>query len=162
MLLSDEILRAAKARIEDEVNRSEGNLRRAVSDLYYSAFHAVCEAFLEPVSGDIESDAYKGHYRELYRQLDHGYAERQCKDISQDQSYSEQVRNFARNFASLKNKRVLADYDPLERFSISATRNDYAKTKRVLQEFKTATLDQRARFARRVTLQFPKGYKRRK
>lgn len=46
--LSEQLLRVAEARINDTVLRSEANLRRAVSDMYYAMFHAVAEAFVEP------------------------------------------------------------------------------------------------------------------
>lgn len=152
--LSDQLILVAKARIGDERHRSEANLRRATSDLYYAVFHAICDALVEPLGGDPESGAFKAIYTRMYRQVRHDHAEKQCKSIARGEDYSVTLRRFAKHFVTLKNKREAADYHPLETFSISIARNDLATTETRLRDFWTVDAGERTAFACAVGLKF--------
>ncbi|WP_300056506.1 hypothetical protein [uncultured Roseobacter sp.] len=136
----------------DKDTQNEANIRRATSDLYYSLFHAICHALVEPLIGDPEDDAYVGHYRAFYRQADHKLVERRCREFAQNKGYSAELRNFAKAVITQKNKRSLADYDPLERFSISVIKNDIETCETRLKEFWSVSIARRAEFARYVAL----------
>lgn len=145
-LLSEPLLTVARARLDDRLH-SEANLRRATSDLYYAMFHAICEALVEPFGVVQDSEAYKGAMRSLYRNVEHGHAERQCRKIIEEGKLSPEMLNFAQYYVSMKNKREEADYDPLSTFSIQKVRKDLQITETRLNAFWAADPAERAAFA---------------
>ena len=152
MRLSDQLLLVAQSRVGDPRLRSEANLRRASSDLYYSVFHAISEALTHPLGVDPENSAFVETYKALYRQLDHAQAEKKCKRVAQGRMFSPEINRFAKHFITLKNKRERADYDPLEKFSISALRNDCQTTETRLRDFWKNPPEERTSFACYVAL----------
>lgn len=130
---------------------TEGDLRRATSDLYYSLFHRICEALVEPIGSDSTHPAFVDTFRTIYRLPDHALIERRCKDIL-SQDFSNEVKRFAQHVISLKNKRQSADYDPLDRFAISDVRNDLDIAETALDGLDRATPQERTRFAFFVSL----------
>lgn len=147
MRLSDEFVRVAQARLDDKNLVSEANLRRATSDLYYAAFHAICEALVEPLGLHPDNAAFKEMYVNIYRQTEHGYAERRCNSAAKSGDYSPEIARFSKLFVTLKNKRENADYHPLEQFKLSVIRNDCAMTKTRLNSFWASNSEERAAFA---------------
>lgn len=155
--LSDQLVLVARARISDISARSEANLRRATSDLYYAVFHAICEALVEPLMGiDPSNQAYVETYSKLYRQLSHGYAESRCKSVARGDDFSTEIAQFAKLFISLKNKREDADYHPLQKFAVSIVRNDLETVETRLRAFWSANASDRAAFACLVGLRWGK------
>ena len=151
-LLSSPLLRVAIARINDSAERSEANLRRATSDLYYAMFHAMCEAVVEPFAVQPESEAFLEAYTRLYRQPEHGHIERRCKEISRSDEFTLELRRFAKHMVTMKNKRELADYHPLQKFMISVVRKDCEITETMLAAFWAAEPKQRAAFVYMVAI----------
>ncbi len=145
--LSDEFVRVALARIGDPNLVSEANLRRATSDLYYAAFHAICEALVEPLGLHPDNAAFKEMYLNIYRQTEHGYAEKRCRIAAKSGDYSPEIARFSKIFVTLKNKREQADYHPLEQFRVSEIRNHCAMTQTRLASFWTSDPEERAAFA---------------
>ncbi|WP_284165243.1 hypothetical protein [Frigidibacter sp. SD6-1] len=157
--LSEQLLLVAKARIGDKAVRNEASLRRATSDLYYVAFHTICEALVEPMfRAGPANKAFVETYTKLYRQLNHGYAERRCKAVAQGGEFSAEIARFAKLFIELKNKRESADYDPLDKFAVSIVRNDLEKVESRLQAFWKADSAERAAFACFVGLRWTKDH----
>ncbi len=150
-LLSDRLLKVARTRLDGRLH-SEANLRRATSDLYYAMFHAICEALIEPFAASPESDAYKTAMRSLYRSVDHGHLERQCKVLIDEARSAPALLEFAKHFRSMKTKREEADYDPLEKFSVSRVKNDLEVTETRLRDFWAGPAAERAAFAFMVGL----------
>lgn len=146
------MLEVARARIGDRGLRSEANLRRATSDLYYTMFHALCEALVEPLAVRPDDPAFVEIYTHLYRQPNHGYAEQRCKSVAQGKSYSKEIKRFATHFVTMKNKRELADYHPLEKLDISVVRNDLELTETNYEHFWTTDSAERISFACHVGL----------
>ncbi|WP_129590305.1 hypothetical protein [Roseovarius nitratireducens] len=144
----------ARARIAETDARNEANLRRATSDLYYAMFHAVCEALVEPLGAIPDSEAFIETYTNLYRQLDHGYAEKRCRAVTQDKHFSLEIVRFSKLFITLKNKREKADYHPLEMFKFSVVKNDLETTETQLRAFWEAGSSERASFSCFVGLRF--------
>lgn len=107
--LSEQLLLVAEARLSEDKVRNEANLRRATSDLYYAVFHAICEALVEPLGRHPENKAFIEAYTKIYRQLDHGHAEKRCKKVLEEKSFSKEIQGLAEIFTTLKNKRESAD-----------------------------------------------------
>lgn len=145
-LLSDQLLDVARARLAGGLH-SEANLRRATSDLYYAMFHAICDALVEPFDAVPHSAAFREAYRSLYRQVEHGHVERQCRKIIEERKLSQPFLAFATHFVSLKNKREEADYDPLQTFDVEKVRNDLEVIETRLAGFWSAPKAERAAFA---------------
>ncbi|SEK79345.1 hypothetical protein SAMN05443999_102275 [Roseovarius azorensis] len=150
-LLSTEFLETAKKRVSAIPGRTESDLRRATSDLYYALFHRVCEALIEPIGVVFDSNPFKEMYRTLYRIPDHGFLEKRCKEVK-GHSFSDAISAFANQIAVMKNKRELADYDPLATFVISGIENDVQVVTSVLENFNLADPIERVRFAYFVSL----------
>jgi len=144
----------ARARISETAARNEANLRRATSDLYYCVFHAICEALVEPLGIVPDNEAFKETYTNLYRQLEHGYAEKRCREAAQNELFPVELSRFAKLFVSLKNKRERADYHPLDQFRISVLKNDLETTETRITDFWRAPASRRAHFACFVGLRF--------
>lgn len=149
-LLSKQILESGRMRIS--APQSEADLRRATSDFYYAMFHRICEALVEPLLKDEPDPAFKDTYCTLYRLPEHALLERRCKEV-QSHDFSIAIKRFAQHVVALKNKRQIADYDPLERFVISDVRNDLEIAERAILNFDRAAPQERARFAFFVALE---------
>lgn len=146
--LSDDLLRCARSRVAEPTRCREADLRRATSDLYYALFHRVCEAIVEPLVLDPASPIFKSAYEGLYRSPDHATLEKRCKHVaSTKEDFSDATRRFAKQLASLKNKREIADYNPLAQIKISAVRNDLTTVESVLEEFGKLGALERLKFA---------------
>lgn len=145
--LSNQFIHVARARVSDSSLRSEGNLRRTTSDLYFAAFHAICEALVEPLGAYPDNPAFREIFLSLYRQPDHGIVENKCKIVARGDKFSVGICRFAKQFVNLKYKRQLADYHPLEKFMISAVRNDCDTTEARLEAFWSVDATERATFA---------------
>jgi len=131
-------------------------LRRATSDLYYAVFHAICEALVEPLTLQPDNPAFVETYTSLYRQLGHKQAETRCRQVSTDEQFPLEIRQFAKQFITLKNKREKADYHPLEQFVITSVKNDLQTTETRLNAFREVEPGQTATFACVVALRFGK------
>lgn len=150
-LLSKELLEVARQRLNGGLH-SEANLRRATSDLYYAMFHAICEALVEPFGAVPDSPAYREAMRSLYRTVEHGHAERQCKKIIEEDLMPPAMLTFAKHFVGLRTKREEADYDPLQTWAVAKVRRNLEVTETRLSDFWTANPTERAAFAFMVGL----------
>lgn len=145
--LSRQLLRCASARLASPTDLTEGDLRRATSDLYYSLFHRVAEAMVEPLgSGPPSSQAFREVLETLYRLPEHKYLVDRCRDVVSHE-FHEGVKVFAKQLTIMKHKREEADYHPLARFELSAVLNDAQLVRNALNEFDQATQLERSRFA---------------
>ena len=152
--LSDALLKVARARLEDLGARSEANLRRATSDLYYALFHAICEAVVEPLGIDPESESARKVFLAMYRQMDHGTAEQKCRSVARSGDFPQPIAAFAKLFVTLKNRREQADYDPLATFPVSEVMNHLQNAETRIEGFWQADQGQRTTFACFVALRF--------
>jgi uncharacterized protein (UPF0332 family) len=147
--LSDEFLECARRRLRTPAREKlEAELRRATSDLYFSMFHAVCGALVEPLGFDHETPGFDTVFISTYRQPDHGRLEKHCRDAQAKMSaFADPLKQFATQLSALKNKREQADYNPLSRFKFSTVNNDLQTVESVLDRFWRTDAKQRARFA---------------
>lgn len=155
--LSDQILACAFQRIEAPVSvRTEADLRRATSDLYYAMFHAICGAMVEPLQADIDNQAFRDHFVAIYRQADHGQVERRCRaSQNDDHAFPQDLKDFGKELPDLKNKREKADYHPLAQLDVSEVKNDFRRVQANLARFWASDHVERARFARFLVFKRP-------
>ena len=150
-LLSGQLMLTAERRLENPTSLTPADLRRATSDIYYALFHKVCEALVIPIGSDPESKAFRDTYITLYRLPDHAYLEQKCKEV-RSHAFSDAVKHFAAQLVTFKNKRQIADYDPIAKFEISIVKNDWSIANSVLTDFNSVTPEEQARFAFFVAL----------
>ena len=101
-----------------EVSRGrprQADLRRAESTLYYAMFHYLAQCCADTLVGYSRKHRSKHAWRQVYRALKHGPARARCRDKQTLSQFPEEIRDFAGVFASLQEKRELADYDPWPR-----------------------------------------------
>lgn len=147
MRLSEQLVACAKARLTDKGTVSEGNLRRAQSDLYYALFHAICDAASETLISGQVSHEQAVTYSVIYRSHDHACIERKCKALRNEEKWAKSLKRFATLFFELKNKRERADYYPLAQFKKSEILNDYRQVKDVISDFWQIDRETRIQFA---------------
>lgn len=146
--LSDEFLECARRRLNEPIaSRTETDLRRATSDLYYALFHAVCGSLVEPLRTHEDVPGLKEIYAALYRKPDHGRIEKQSKNVLKNTSIDPRFKRFAQQFSGLKNKREDADYNPLAQMKLSTISRDFETVETVLKEFWEADASARIGFA---------------
>ncbi len=109
-----------------------------------------------PLGGDPSNGAFIEMYVAVYRQLDHGQAEKRCKAIARGDDFSANLRRFAKHFVTMKNKREAADYNPLEKFAVSVVRNDLETTETFLEKFWSADPQERTAFSCFIGLRWRK------
>lgn len=143
--LSDELLDCARKRLSDKKARTESDLRRATSDLYFSLFHRVCGTLVEHLHPNPDNLPEVDAWRRLYRVPDHKFVEKQCRD-ARVQRYPHGIRLFANQLISLKTKREDADYDPLVQFEITQVRSDIDIVSSAHEQFDTCRANLRASF----------------
>lgn len=146
MPLSSDILKSVPKRLANPSTRTEADLRRATSDLYFALFHRVCETLVQPLAGDGSDVAFKYVYELMYRLPEHGYLEKRCREVSKHR-FSQEVKSFANRLVVMKNKRERADYDPITKFPISDVQTDIQTVQSVLKGFDRADSAEQLRFA---------------
>jgi len=114
-------------------------------------FHKVCETLVSPIGADPDNEAFVQTFNTLYRQPDHTFLEKRCKE-AKDKGFSPGVVSFANQIVALKNKRMRADYDPLAKFAISSVKTDVETVRDVMEKFDAADVVEQVRFAYFVSL----------
>ncbi|MEM1233520.1 MAG: hypothetical protein AAGH70_05280 [Pseudomonadota bacterium] len=151
MPLSSDLVKTAEERCELKPSITEADLRRATSDCYYAMFHAICETLVSVLGSDAGNDAIREAYDVLYRQPDHAYLDKRCREVSR-LDFDPRLKAFARQISEMQNKRHQADYYPLAKFSRTNVFNDVAKTSATVRSFHDTAQAERVRFAFFVSL----------
>lgn len=151
--LSDKLLRTAEHRLDSIEDRTEADLRRATSDLYYAIFHRICECLVEPMGAPAEPNRkeFQDLFRTIYRLPDHSFTSKKCKEIATHE-FCREVKAIARLFTTLKSKREMADYDPLQQFAKSQVENDIRAVKKAMTALDAVPAQELTRFAYYVSL----------
>lgn len=140
----------------DVEGRTEADLRRATSDLYFSLFHRLCETLVEGLSpSDPVRPAEKEAWRRLYRIPDHKHVERQCRD-QKIEKLPREIRLFANQLVNFKTKREDADYDPLAKFDIFEVTRDVEIAESAIKQFDSCDASTRRHFAIFVAMKDPR------
>lgn len=99
---------------------SEADLRRGVSSAYYAVFHKLLKTATERLLGT----SLDTGYHTLYRAFEHGKMKRLCNELNLPkvkegyvkalgfEKPSDDIREFARGFSELQQRRHEADYTP--------------------------------------------------
>lgn len=146
MPLSDELLETARKRLGEPASRTETDLRRAISDLYYALFHALCETLAGLVAADSDRAASKEAWLSLYRLPDHEHVAKRCRD-GRIREFPESLQRFANHFVAFKAKREDADYDVSKQFLHSQVANDIGIVETILHDFNKVDTKHRRNFA---------------
>ncbi len=112
MFVVDDLISRARSSLSGTKRPKSIFLRRAVSDAYYSLFHALAFLCADTLVGVTKrSDA---SWRRVYRSLEHGIAktELQRKEV---RSLDAGIKLIASAFLQLQEERHYADYDPVTR-----------------------------------------------
>ena len=128
----------------------EVSLRRAVSTAYYAMFHALARSNAHSLIGTLHSPTARHAWTRIYRGLEHRDAKRH---LQQDQQlFSQPVRAFADTFVELHAQRHVADYDPDEPFTRSATQQWIARAEEAINDFIRVPVDERRMVAIQVLI----------
>lgn len=83
----------------------------------------------------------------MYRALEHGQANKACRNQEIIKKFPREIEDFANTFVSMQSKRHRADYDPFESIYKSSVLQDIADAEDVIQRFNTANIKDRRAFA---------------
>ncbi len=89
---------------------TDEHVRRAISNGYYSLFHALADSNASTLIGSPTDAATAAAWSRVYRGLDHVTARRELQ--RHRQQFSSQARNFADTFHDMQQLRHSADYAP--------------------------------------------------
>lgn len=144
-MIADDLLDIALRLAQGSPNQTD--LRRAISSVYYSVFHSICQSNADSMLGDNPQDRDQGAWRQTYRALEHGYANRRCRSAQSNSRFSPAVQNLARHFVEMQNLRHQADYDPDEIFFIQDVLTSISETNSYISAFLAAPEMERRAFA---------------
>ena len=130
---------------------SQASLRRAVSTTYYALFHCMAANCADMLVGEADSGRSEPAWMQAYRALQHGLAKQRCGQ-NRISRFPLEIQNFARRFASMQEKRELADYDPGAVFSQSEVIGDINNTENDITQFRQTPERDRRAFAVYVLL----------
>ena len=113
-MLSDDLLDTARRLAQGTVDQpfTQADLRRAASSVYYAVFHAICLSNADTLAGDDPQDRDQEAWHQAYRALEHGYANRRCRQVQGARRFSQPIQGLAEGFPTLQSLRHQADYDP--------------------------------------------------
>ena len=117
MIPSDLLRRAEVSATEGMVGSSgqpsETDLRAAISSAYYALFHTICRYSADLLTApDPEGLLAQNIWLEVYRNLDHRQAARNCRTAMNTHAFCSEIKFFANTFVRLQQNRHEADYNP--------------------------------------------------
>ena len=126
---------------------TQAAVRRAVSDAYYAAFHALAASNADTLIGVAQDQLTTGAWVRVYRGLDHGRARAQLHQHRS--SLSPQGQAFAQLFRNLQNERRLqsADYNPQAYFTPQTAANWLDNAETTTSDFLQTDRSERAHVA---------------
>jgi hypothetical protein len=144
-LIADDLLDIAQRLVEGSPNQTD--LRRAISSVYYALFHAIAQSNADTLVGDDPQFRDQAAWRQAYRALDHGYANRRCQSAQNNPRFSQPIQNLAGQFVDMQSGRHRADYDPDEIFSVHDVLISITETIGYISAFRAAPERERRAFA---------------
>lgn len=143
-----ELIAAGRARLAPQPTAHQpapAAIRRAISDAYYAAFHALtasnADALIGPAHDQLAADAWV----RTYRGLDHNQARSQLQQNRA--SFSTNVQVFADLFRDLQNERHNADYNPRTIFTAQTADTWLDQAETAIANFLQASRSERAAVA---------------
>ena len=144
-MFSDSLLDVARRLAEG--NPTQTDLRRAISSVYYAAFHAICQSNADTLVGDNPQDRDQSAWRQVYRALEHGYARQRCQQARRGVRFAPSVQNLADFFVAIQSLRHQADYDPDKIFTRRETLAAVTEANAYITAFRAVPAQQRRAFA---------------
>lgn len=144
-MISDDLL-ATAARLAAG-RPSQGDLRRAVSSVYYALFHAIAQSNADTLVGVDPQTRDLGAWRQTYRALEHRYARQRCIMARRNPRFTLPVQRLADHFVTMQEHRHRADYDPDATFSRSEVLAAITQIDAVIADFRAVADRERNAFA---------------
>jgi hypothetical protein len=138
------------------------DLRRAISNAYYSLFHAILAEASDDFVGRTKRQTPR--YSLVYRSMDHAPLRGLCNVVTSEDykknrklppkyvlhepagGFGSDLIEMATAFSDLQEKRHLADYDPLYRVRMSDALLAVATARTALERFRNANVQKRRAF----------------
>ena len=121
-------------------------LNRAVSAIYYAAFHALANNNANTLIGSSSQARNDPAWELTYRAIDHRSARARCQHPAMSR-FPVQIREMAVLFTRLQVRRHQADYAPQAQNPRSQVLHLATETEAAIRAFEAATLSQRRSFA---------------
>lgn len=130
----------------------QSDLKRAMSTAYYAVFHQLCRTSADTLIGSAGADRSTPAWAQAYRAVDHGFAKKQCKNVSVMVRFPSAVQDLANAFVELQLARHAADYDPLHRLTRSEVKTEIDRAERAIKDFGQVPIKDRRAFSAWITL----------
>ena len=143
-----ELIAAGRARLGSHPPANQpapAVIRRAISDAYYAAFHALAASNADALIGTAHDQLTSDAWVRIYRGLDHRQARSQLQQNRV--SFSGRVQVFADLFRDLQNERHNADYNPRAIFTAQTAATWLNKAEAAIIDFLEVDGSERAAVA---------------
>lgn len=149
-----DLLSGAKYLIDRHTGKKpkQADLKRALSSIYYAMFHTLARTCADLMIGGQNADRSKHAWRQVYRALEHKFAQSQCKNMSIITKFPKGIEDFANTFVTMQSKRHYADYDPHYKTTKSEVLIDLALVDETIKNFDKVSIKDRRAFAAFVLL----------
>ena len=124
----------------------QAELRRALSTIYYAAFHAFANNNANTLIGAGPQVRNDPAWELAYRAMDHGAARARCEHSTMSR-FPAEIRQMAALFVRLQARRNRADYARQTRYRRSEVLQLATEMESAIQAFEAANLNRRRSFA---------------
>lgn len=118
-----------------------------MSTTYYALFGHLAKTSADLLVGGIAATRSDEAWRQVYRALQHTFAADACRNQNMLKKFPAGIQDFAIQFATMQEKRNLADYDPHQRYLQSDVITDIALSDAAIKKFSRAPISDRRAFA---------------
>jgi len=148
-LLPEDLLDTALRLAQGTADRppTQADLRRAASSVYYAVFHAICQSNADTLAGDDPQNRDQEAWHQAYRALEHGYANRRCRQVPVTRRFSQPIQGLAAGFPILQILRHQADYDPDRSVTQAEVSSAIELATGIIADFRNAPARERRAFA---------------
>ncbi len=137
----------ARGAVQPRIGRPrQAELRRALSTIYYAAFHAFASNNANTLIGASPQARNDPAWELTYRAMDHRAARTRCQHPSMSR-FPLEIRQMATLFARLQARRNQADYAPQTQYRRSEVLQLATETGSAIEAFEAANPNQRRSFA---------------
>ena len=125
----------------------QADLKRALSTAYYAMFHAMCRNCADCLVGKSSANRSLAAWTQAYRASEHGFAKKQCKNVSVMIKFPSEIQNFANKFMELQEKRHRADYNPIHKLSRSEALTEINTAEILIKKLHSSPIKDKKAFA---------------
>ena len=125
------------------------DLRRALSTIYYAAFHALANNNADSLVGTTAQAQRDPAWTLAYRAIDHRAARERCQ-AARVARFPREIREMADLFIRLQTGRNQADYAPEGQYSRFQVMQTAGEAERTIADFKAVNPEQRRPFAAHI------------